>query len=296
MFGYVLPCKMELKLKDYELFRSYYCGLCVAIKKNFGQIPRSVLNYDLTFLAILLDSFEKDSREFVHNRCIMHPLKKRIKVINNKSLDYASYCNVLLAYYKLLDDKEDEGSFKSRTFSSILKPYIKKIPSHYDELSKDIKDNLEKLNALEKSGFNDNIDEISHPFSHITGIILSHYHKDKDFNENLYWLGYNLGKWIYIIDAWDDLKEDMEKDEYNPINSVFNKENKPFDDFSKDIYKRIENLLLQCGYSCTVHLRELPLEKNQELLDNILHLGLIEKIDSVMGKSDKKDFNIDFSD
>ncbi|WP_322392425.1 DUF5685 family protein, partial [Clostridium perfringens] len=54
MFGYVTPLKAELKVKDFTKFRSYYCGLCFELKNNAGNIPRMVLNYDMTFLAILI--------------------------------------------------------------------------------------------------------------------------------------------------------------------------------------------------------------------------------------------------
>ncbi|WBW98776.1 DUF5685 family protein [Oceanirhabdus sp. W0125-5] len=286
MFGYVLPCKMELKMKDYEIFRSYYCGLCVAIKNSFGELPRLVLNYDMTFLAILLDSLNNDKRNIINNACIMHPIKKRTKIINNEAINYAAFSNVILAYYKLMDDVEDDKSLKSSFFSSILKPYIKRNKNDYEEVIENIKTNLNKLSLMEKENFSDNIDEISHPFADITGLIISYYYKNEEFSENLYWLGYNLGKWIYIIDAWDDLKDDLEKGKYNPINAVFNKKDLNFNKFSEEIYLRIEDLLLSCGYNCTVNLKKLPLKKNIDLLDNILHLGLIEKMDNVLKRSE----------
>ncbi|MCM1990383.1 DUF5685 family protein [Oceanirhabdus seepicola] len=284
MFGYVLPCKMELKMKDYEIFRSYYCGLCIAIKNNYGQLPRLVLNYDMTFLAILLDSLNNEDRSIVNNACVMHPIKKRTKIIINKPLNYAAFSNVILAYYKLIDDVEDDRSLKSSIFSSMLKPYINKNNNEYEEVIENVKTNLNKLSSMEKENFSDNIDQISHPFADITGLIVSYYYKNEEFSENLYWLGYNLGKWIYIIDAWDDLKDDLEKGKYNPINAVFNKNNQNFNKFSEQIYLRIEDLLLSCGYNCTVNLKKLPLKKNIDLLDNILHLGLIEKMDKVYEK------------
>ena len=106
MFGYVLPCKMELKMKDYEIFRSYYCGLCIAIKNNYGNLPRLVLNYYMTFLAILLDALNSDDRSVVNNTCIAHPIKKRTKIINNEAINYGAFANVVLAYYKLRDESK----------------------------------------------------------------------------------------------------------------------------------------------------------------------------------------------
>ena len=91
MFGYVFPYKMELKIKDYEKFKAYYCGLCLSLKNNFGNLPRLSLNYDMTFLAILLDSLDKTKTHYNNHTCIVHPIKKRIFVVNNKALDYAAF-------------------------------------------------------------------------------------------------------------------------------------------------------------------------------------------------------------
>lgn len=284
MFGYVLPCKMELKMKDYELFRSYYCGLCVSIRSNFGQIPRTVLNYDMTFLAILLDSFNEERRTFVQNRCFVHPFKKRTKILNNDALDFAAYCNVILAYFKLIDDVHDDNSLKAKLFSKFLAQYIKKIPDDFKPLTEDIKENLDVLSNIEKENTSRNIDEISHPFAHLTGLIVSYYLKDKNLGENLYWLGYNLGKWIYIIDARDDLKEDMEKGKYNPLNTAFNEDNYTYDVLIEKINPRIEELLLSCGFNCVKNLKQLPLKRNIDLLENILHLGLIERMNVIFEK------------
>ena len=91
MFGYVTPYKMELKIKDYEMFKAYYCGLCISIKNNFSNLCRMTLNYDMTFLGMLLDSLECSKHKYVVTRCIAHPMKKKPKVIDNKALDYAAF-------------------------------------------------------------------------------------------------------------------------------------------------------------------------------------------------------------
>lgn len=285
MFGYVTPCKMELKIKDYEKFRAYYCGLCTAIKKNFGQLPRVVLNYDMTFLAVLIDSLNDDNRSFIKSRCIVHPLKKRLMIIDNKALDYASFCNVSLAYYKLLDDVNDNNSIKAKLFSKMLLTYIKKDTS-LKEVNNKIKSSLNELNVMESSADITNLDELAHPFADLTGFILSYYHRESAFCESLYWLGYNLGKWIYIIDAWDDLEKDMEQKKFNAINCVFNTDNLSYDRFKKSAEKRIDYLLTTCAKESFYNLTKLDLKKNKELLYNILQLGLLDKMDSIFGRSE----------
>jgi Family of unknown function (DUF5685) len=288
MFGYVMPCKMELKIKDYERFKAYYCGLCVSLKNNFGNTSRFALNYDMTFLGLLLDSLDKDKNCYINNNCMAHPLGKRFKIINNKAIDYAAFCNTTLMYFKLLDDYNDNNSLSSKLLSLPLKKIMKANDKNLDDLTNYVEKKLDELYSLEKSKEEFSIDEISDKFADLTGFLISYYYKERDFKDSLYTLGYNLGRWIYIIDAYDDLKEDMEKNKFNAINKVFNTNNLPFEKFVKEIEVRIEFNLILSADSCLKALDNLPLEKNQELLYNILQLGLMEKIERIKMRSEYK--------
>lgn len=290
MFGYVTPFKMEMKIKDYEKFKAYYCGLCNSIKSNYGNLPRLTLNYDMTFLAVLLDSLSEDKYNFTEFKCLMHPLKKRLMLNNNAALDYAAFCNITLAYYKLMDDVQDNKSSKSKVFSMFLKNYLKKSKVEDKVVMEYTKEKLLLLNTLEAS-YNDlsqdeqlSLDELSHIFADLTGFIVSFYYKEATFKENLYWLGYNLGKWIYIIDAYDDLEKDMKDNSFNAINSLLNTEHLDFKSFSVLIKPRIDFILVSCAEQCLKYLNTLPLIKNEDILYNILELGLMEKMEKVFNK------------
>ena len=296
MFGYVTPFKMEMKIKDYEKFKAYYCGLCNSIKSNYGNLPRLTLNYDMTFLAVLLDSLSEDKYNFTEFKCLMHPLKKRLMLNNNAALDYAAFCNTTLAYYKLMDDVQDNKSSKSKVFSMFLKNYLKKSKVEDKVVMEYTKEKLLLLNTLE-ANYNDinldeklsideqlSIDELSHVFADLTGFIVSFYYKEATFKESLYWLGYNLGKWIYIIDAYDDLEKDIKDNSFNAINSLLNTENLDFKNFSVLIKPRIDFILITCAEQCLKYLTTLPLIKNEDILYNILELGLMEKMDKVFNK------------
>ncbi|MEG1254211.1 DUF5685 family protein [Clostridium sp.] len=288
MFGYVMPYKMELKIKDYEMFKAYYCGLCISIKNNFSNLCRMSLNYDMTFLGILLDSLEDIPHEYVVNRCIAHPMKKKPKVINNKALDYASFCNVALVYYKLLDDYNDDNALNKKFISLYIKKFINNSNSDLSPLLNNIEDNIRNLGILEKSEDYISIDELSDSFASLTGFIISYYYKDKDFHEDLYQLGYNLGRWIYIIDAYDDLKDDMSKNKFNAINKAFNTSNLCYEDLMLEQRNRMEFNLLMSANATVEALNKLPLEKNKDLLFNILELGLMNKIETIKSRSDNK--------
>ena len=282
MFGYVTPLKGELKVKEYELFRAYYCGVCNSIKKDFGNIPRMTLNYDMTFLAILLDSLNKNKITVKHKNCIAHPIQKRNIIMDNEATSYAAAMNISLFYFKVLDDVKDDNDLKSKFLSLTLSPYKRKISHSLESINDIIKENLSILSDYEDNKNFSSIDEICHPFSVIVGEILKNYpfEIDNDSEEvrmNLYDLGYGLGKWIYLVDALDDLKEDIEKNKFNPINYLYNKDNLSYDEFIIQIKDRIEFNILSCGCRCKESLDNLNLHKNKEILENIINLGMMDK-------------------
>jgi hypothetical protein len=288
MFGYVTPCKMEMKIVDYEKFKAYYCGLCHSIKDNFGNLPRLTLNFDMTFLAILLDSLSECKCDFTQFKCALHPLKKRVMINNNEALDYAAFCNITLAYYKLMDDVQDNKTMKSKIFSMFLKNYLRSPKVEYRYIMNYTSEKLLSLNTVETAYEDISVDEqlsidgLSHIFADLTGTIISFYYKDAPFKEDLYWLGYNLGKWIYIIDAYDDLEKDIKSNSFNAINSLLNSDKLEFEKFSKFIAPRIDFILTTCAEQCLTYLNKLPTLKNENILYNILELGLMEKMDKVL--------------
>ena len=282
MFGYVTPLKPELKIREYESFKSYYCGVCMHIKDGFGNIPRMSLNYDMTFLGLLLDGLHEEERSFKIQRCIAHPLKKKPMIVNNKALAYAAAMNVSLVYYKLLDDVADDKSIKSKVSSMILSSYKSKFNRNVTMINDIIEENLKKLSYLEVEKKFSSIDEIAHPFSEIVGKILNLYPEkfegdSEEVRGNLYELGYSLGKWIYLIDALDDLKEDMEKNKFNPIDYLYNTDSKTYEELMEEIRDRMEFTIFNCGYTCRNALENLPIKRNKEILENIISLGMMDK-------------------
>lgn len=284
-----MPYKLELKIKDYEMFKAYYCGLCLSIKENFSNLCRLSLNYDMTFLGILLDSLSPDKNSYEVSRCIAHPLKKKPKVINNKALNYAAFCNVALVYYKLLDDYNDDKALTKKLLSMYLKKFIENENLDLKPILKNMEDNLAKLTELENSTEYVSIDELSHSFADLTGFLISFYYNGQEFQQDLYTLGYNLGRWIYIIDAYDDLEDDLKKQKFNAINKAFNTEDLSFEELIEAQRDRIEFNLMMSASTTVDALNNLPLKKNGDLLFNILQFGLMNKIEIIKSRSDKKD-------
>jgi hypothetical protein len=282
LFGYVTPLKAEMKIKDFSRFKCYYCGLCCHIKKEFGNIPRISLNYDMTFLGLLLDALNPEELEVSMHRCSFHPTEKKTIISNNKALSYAAAMNISLFYYKLLDDMHDDGNLKSRFFSIILLPYKRKFSDSIMAINKNIKKSLNTLSLLETHKSFTSIDEICDPFSNLVGIIFRDYPYEliddsHELRNILYTLGYSIGKWIYLIDALDDLKSDMQKKKFNPINFLYNKSSLAYNDFIESIKSKMEFTILNCGYSCKENLEKLNLNRNKDILYNIIELGLMDK-------------------
>ncbi len=284
MFGYVKPCKPELKIKDWERFKSYYCGLCHSIKELYGNIPRLSLNYDMTFLAMLLDALITEDTKYKTLTCPIHPLSKKALVCCNEALKYSAHMNVNLFYYKLLDDVNDDNSVKAKILCNILKSKVHGYTKDVGDVTLQIYFYLMELSKLENSKECLSIDELCDPFSTLTGYILSSCKNISLCDENkrdLYNLGYNLGKWIYLIDALDDLEEDMKKNKFNAFNFIYNKENLSYVEFRSSIINKAEFLLTSCGSQCLFYLNKLPLKKNKDLLYNIIHLGIMEKSENL---------------
>ena len=195
MFGYVTPLKSELKFKEFEYFRSYYCGLCNEIKREYGNIPRFCLNYDLTFIGFLLDGLYSNPLILDSIKCLRHPSKSIIITKQTNALNYCANLSILLFDYKLKDNIKDDKSVKSKLFKFLLSSSSKKSLLELKDISDKISRNIDILSNLEKSKSISSLDEITHPFSDIMGKILSEfpYKFEEDsyiLRENLYNLGY----------------------------------------------------------------------------------------------------------
>ena len=127
MFGYVLAEKPELKVKEYELYRATYCGLCRSMGKCTGQCSRMTLNYDFVFLALVRYAIKPCEVKFKPRRCLAHPLEKRDNMERNDIIDYCSQASAILNYQKILDDLNDESASFLYT-SSILFLSIEQLP------------------------------------------------------------------------------------------------------------------------------------------------------------------------
>ena len=216
MFGYVRPFRDELKVKDFEAYQALYCGLCHTIGDRYGWFARQFLNYDFTFLAMVLSSGEKP--QITRQRCPVHPVGGCMACHTDPALAAAADGNVILAYWKLRDNADDNGFWKglpARVLAFLLRPAYRKAADFRPGFDKQVRDCLAELRALEteKSA---SIDRTADTFARILKAAApdtGDEHRDRPIGQLLY----HIGRWIYLVDAWDDLEEDRAHNQYNPI-------------------------------------------------------------------------------
>lgn len=216
MFGYVTICESELKMKDWRKYRAYYCGLCRSLRKRHGHVGQLTLSYDMTFAVVLLTSLYEIKTEEVSCRCKTHPVKKQ-KMLQNEIADYCADMNVLLSYYHLRDNWEDEKKVSGLAGSVALGRKAKKIAEQYPRQSGVIEEELGKLAAYEAAD-SQNIDEPAGCFGRLMAEMFVY--REDEWEMSLRQIGFYLGKFIYIMDAYEDLEKDLQKGCYNPLRAL----------------------------------------------------------------------------
>lgn len=264
MFGYVKVNKPELKIREFDRYKSYYCGLCQVLKKEYGLFGQLSLNYDITFLIIVLSALYECEDKVVMGRCKTHPVKK-IPKRTNEITEYAAAMNVLLTYYHLDDNWKDEKDFKSLAYKEIIRRGVVKAAGLYPKQASIIKKQLKKLSGLEKKGCT-NIDELASCFGTLMAGLFA-YRQDV-FAENLKYFGFYLGKFIYIMDAYDDVEKDIKNNSFNPLKDM--KDNEDFHDF-------VRNALNIIMADCCSAFEMLPVIQDEGIIKNILYAGVWQR-------------------
>lgn len=280
-----MPLKGELKVKEYDVFKGYYCGLCKAIGNNFNQLSRLSLNYDLTFLALLLSSLDNEADKVKKETCIVSPFKKKPIIQPNIHIDYTAYISIILTYFKLMDDWKDEKSGFALSASLPFWLSLRKVKKIYNDKYNKIKKQLYCLNELEKMKCSV-VDETADAFSKLMEEIATPpYIQNEKQIRILKWLGYNIGRWIYIIDAFNDIEKDIKKENYNPLllQYEYNK-NEDLLEFKKRIREPVELTLTFTLDNIAKSFELLDIKYNRGILQNIIYMGTRHKMHQILGK------------
>lgn len=289
MYGYITPDKSKLFKKDFLLFRAFYCGICKTTAKYLGNVPRLTTNYDITFLNIFLHAYLNVIPEFKSQSCILNPIKRKEIAQPNSLLKDVMNLNILLAYHNLADKVIDKDGFKYNAAQNFLKKHYLKSKEDLPEIDDIIKEEYQNLLNLERQNIS-SLDQTSDCFGKmITRSAVFIIKKHNGDHENIYLKSflYNIGKFVYFMDALDDLKDDYKHNKYNPFLAKFknynNREefinkNKPDIEFAVNITinQAIENF------------NHLSIKEGRDLLSNIVYYGLRRKFSMVLNSTKKQ--------
>ncbi len=272
MFGYVKVNKMDLTYREYEHYRGYYCGLCKCLKDNHGEISRLSLNYDITFLVLVLTSVYKPKSNVIEEGCITNPFKKKKKIINEIT-EYAASMNVLLAYYKLEDNLKDDKGIKDILTYHLYKNKLKLAYEKYPKKADKIKEQLDILYNLEIQK-NTNIDLVSNTFGNLMSEIFAY--KEDEYESELRRIGFNIGKYIYLLDAYEDLDKDYKKGRYNPFIDYIDKK--------EELKQRVDKLISLSLGMLANSIDNLNLKMNTGIIENIVYSGVYLRYQNILDK------------
>ncbi len=275
MFGYIIINKGDMKFKEFDVYHSYYCGLCRALKKRYGSASQLTLTYDMTFLVILLSSLYEPESINYNTKCMVHPFEKH-PVRQTPFSDYAADMNVLFSYFKCMDDWNDDKKLHKLAYGKLLSKAYRRICKSYGKKAERICKTMQELSLAEQQN-NTDIDYMAGLFGTIMGELTTP--KEDEWQDTLFRLGNYLGKYIYLLDAYEDIEDDICHHRYNPL--IHKYENPDFEEEMKII-------LTMMMAECCKEFEKLPILENLEILRNILYSGVWYRYEAVRQKRETK--------
>ena len=310
MFGYIKVDKTALQGNEFGLYHAFFCNLCISSKSQFGFSSRMLTNFDTAFFNLLFHSFLEVDVEVENSKCLTTPFKKRSMIKTTPLGDRMAQGNVILCYLNLLDDVQDgsgRGLGRCLALNSIKRPY-KKAKKLFPELDQALTACYQDLRKLEIENCKI-FDKVCHPFAQLSAefcqVILNdqwtaagsqkeenleHVNGNSSLdsantksNEYIRDLCYNLGKWVYLIDALDDLEKDYKKKNYNPfINCFGNYANAK--QFVAENHDGLQFIFYTTLNKIAENYNDLDLVRYTCVLSNVLHKSIRDKTESVFAK------------
>jgi hypothetical protein len=285
MFGYVNVNQPELKIREYARYRGFYCGLCRSLKDNYGISSRLSLSYDTTFLVMLLTSlYEPDTSEH-QVRCPLHPLHKHLELRNRYS-DYGADMNLLCTWYTAQDNILDASNTREKlTGNGLFALYhraFNKLKLKYPGKVERMESWITTLHELEVQNCTD-LDRMSGLSGHIISEIFTP--RQDEWTSELSELGFFLGKFIYLMDAWEDVEKDKKAGSYNPLLPLYEKED------SEHFNEICHSYMTLVMADCANHFERLPLVEDVEILRNIIYSGIWNRYELILNKRSSENHN-----
>ena len=283
MFGYIAVNKPEMKIKEYDRYRAYYCGVCHALREQQGVFAQLSLTYDATFAAVLLTALYEPKTKKKRKRCMVHPVGKRI-YLDNDVINYIADMNLILAYYKCLDDWADEKKIHKLLYSKTIRKRVKEISHKYKGKITSIRKSLQTLSEYEDKE-NINLDMLAGTFGDIMGEIFAYYiGYGEDWSDSLRRFGYEIGKFVYILDAYDDVSVDIKNEQFNPLKKQYlSMDAEHFSEYVKEI-------LMMIATDMAKSFERLPIVEETGILRNIIYSGVWTRFYNIVKREKDKEY------
>ena len=270
MFGYVKTFTPQLKVCEHEYYKAVYCGLCKTLGKNYGLFSKLTLSYDFAFLSFIYADINNEVSEVEKCHCLLHPCKRKNCVKKSQALDFSAGCAMIMLYYKVLDNIRDSSFFK-RMFWRLVLPFAKsahkKAAEAYPNLEKIVCEELSRQEEIEKKS-DVSPDEAADPTACVMKRIFLSIKDDEDFGR----FGYLLGRFVYLIDAYDDFEKDKKSGNFNAFESQL-------------LAKESCNLTcaeLQNAYE------KVEFKAFSPIISNVIFLGLNDSLDKILKRKECK--------
>lgn len=274
MFGYVTVFKPELKIKEYEAYKGVYCTLCKEMGKEYGVLSRFLLSYDGAFYVMYKLGLSGDNISVKNSRCTFNPCKKCMKISCESDVyKLASTITVVLAYFKLIDNLHDSSFFK-RILLYLIYPYFaflkSKAKKKYPEIFQAVNDGM-KLQFEIESEEDPLTDKSADPTAKMLSFLFA-YGECGENKEKAEKFGYQLGRVVYFLDAFDDYEDDIKENSFNPFKNT--------EDIVTDACLSVN---LSVG-ALSEELKKYELQNFSSVINNVIYEGLNFQLDRITKK------------
>ena len=268
MFGYVRPDTPYLYIKDQTLHQALYCGVCKGIGQSCGQLARFGLSYDVAFLSAVLHNLLGQDVKIEKQHCVTHCIRIKQMAEVDELTKQLGALNTELAYYKCIDDVSDgdKGGAKKLVFSK----GHKRAQKQYPELCAIVREYIQAQEKTERAA-TDSVDRAADASATMLARLSDYFLKERR-TEDSYALFYDLGKWVYVIDALDDYDKDLKKNAYNPFRLAYGAESKCA--LIKENVTDLDFLFGTLFTDIRVRWERLSTYFNRDLVDNVLLRGI----------------------
>lgn len=287
MFGYIKPCKPEMKVKEFDTFQAIYCGLCKQLSHVYGPFASLTLSYDFTFAATVALGLRAECPGYRTCTCTANFLKKKTCLTVCADLEYCASVAMLMIYFKLRDDIQDSGFFR-RIGALLLLPFAaaarRKARRLYPDIDAVIQEAMNRQAQVERAGCT-SPDAAADPTASALAAVFEVLSEDPRQKQVLHRFGYLTGRYVYFADALDDLEKDRKRHGYNPFLKKFPNTEHPISEI-REYAQQVLNLTI--GELAPAY-ELLELKRYKSILDNIIYLGLHQEVRSIRRRAELPD-------